>query len=715
MPALLSSKTWAQAPAIAQATLPSVTISERRAPPTADVTGFSDFPLAQQPLSASVISNNQIEASGARRLADLLKLDASTADAYNAAGYWDFISVRGFTLDNRYNYRREGLPISAETSIALDNKERVEILKGTSGIQAGTSAPGGLVNYVVKRPTENDLRSLRVETANYGGVLVALDLGGRFGEGNAFGYRLNLAGEDVASPIDSLDGKRHLFALAADWRLNKNSLLEAEVEYSRRSQPSLPGLSVTGNTLPAPNPYLNINNQPWSQPVVLEGLTGSLRYTHSLESLLGQGWRVQGQLASQRLKSDDRVAFPFGCTDSNGVDYYADRYCPNGDFDLYDFRSENERRRQQAAKLELKGQINTAGITHDLRFGLTRSTTQDRFQRQAFNFVGTGNLSLVRGGTQVFTANPTLSDENTNRDEQNTEFAAFDAIAWTPAFTTWLGLRHTRLTRASVRTDGSRASRSQRSLSTPFVAASYQVHPTALVYASYGEGAESEVAPARERYTNAGQNLPLLKSRQVELGIKGELPLQGQGLRYSLAYFDIKRPQSADSGTCSLANSCTRQIDGQAEHQGLELSGGTRLAEWELNAGVSLIDAKRSGSQISPTLNGLAPTNVPESIVRLQADYRPTALPGLRLQGHLSREGQRAVLPDNSLFLPAWTRLDAAVHYDTRIGQTNTTFTLGIDNLLDKRYFKESPYQFSHAYLFPGAPRTLRLAVHASL
>ncbi len=716
MPALLSSKTWAQAPAIAQATLPSVTISERRAPPTADVTGFSDFPLAQQPLSASVISNNQIEASGARRLADLLKLDASTSDAYNAAGYWDFVSVRGFVLDNRYNYRREGLPISAETSIALDNKAQVEILKGASGIQAGTSAPGGLVNYVVKRPTENDLRSLRVETANYGGVLVALDLGGRFGEGNAFGYRLNLAGEDVASPIDSLDGKRHLFALAADWRLNKNSLLEAEVEYSRRSQPSMPGLSVTGASLPAPNPYLNINNQPWSQPAVWEGLTGSLRYTLALDSLLGQGWRVQLQAASQRLKSDDRVAFPFGCADRNDVDYYADRYCPNGDFDLYDFRSENERRRQQVAKVELKGQVNTAGITHDLRFGLTRSTTQDRFQRQAFNYVGTGNLGLVRGGTQVFPANAAFNDESTNRDEQNTEFAAFDAIAWTPQLTTWLGLRHTRLERSSVRTDGSRASRSQRSLSTPFVAASYQINPEALLYASYGEGAESEVAPALARYSNAGQTLPLLKSKQVELGIKGQtLLFAQQSLRYSVAYFDIQRPLSADAGACNADNTCTRQVDGEARHRGLELSGGTTLGPLDLNAGVSLIDAQRSANQINPTFNGLEPTNVPKSILRVQADYRFSTLPGLRLHGHLSREGQRAVLPDNSLFLPAWTRVDAALHYDTRIGGANTTFTLSVDNLLDKRYFKESPYQFSHAYLYPGAPRTLRLAVHASL
>jgi hypothetical protein len=39
----------------------------------------------------------------------------------------------------------------------------------------------------------------------------------------------------------------------------------------------------------------------------------------------------------------------------------------------------------------------------------------------------------------------------------------------------------------------------------------------------------------------------------------------------------------------------------------------------------------------------------------------------------------------------------------------------GIENLTDKRYWKESPYQYGHVYLFPGAPRTLRLAVTAAL
>ncbi|CAN5586811.1 hypothetical protein BH10PSE18_BH10PSE18_44780 [soil metagenome] len=164
-----------------QATLPTVTVDERSAPRQADVSGFGDLPLKDVPISATVIDSTQIQASGARRLADLAQFDASVTDAYNSAGYIDYLTVRGFVLDNRFNYRREGLPINAETSIPLDNKERVEILRGTSGIQAGTSAPGGLVNYVVKRPTEKDLREVRVELSGRCGVLVAFDLGGRFG------------------------------------------------------------------------------------------------------------------------------------------------------------------------------------------------------------------------------------------------------------------------------------------------------------------------------------------------------------------------------------------------------------------------------------------------------------------------------------------------------------------------------------------------------
>src|SRR5512133_1107131 len=194
-----------------QATLSPVTVTGRADPPRATVSGF-DAPLKEVPVSATLIGSEQVDSSGARRLADLTKFDASVTDAYNAPGYWDFVSIRGFTLDNRFNFRREGLPISAETTIPLDNKERIEILKGTSGIQAGTSAPGGLVNYVVKRPTDQDLREVKLEVGSRANVLAAVDLGGRFGADRAFGYRLNVAQERLRPLVHDLDGDRSLVA-----------------------------------------------------------------------------------------------------------------------------------------------------------------------------------------------------------------------------------------------------------------------------------------------------------------------------------------------------------------------------------------------------------------------------------------------------------------------------------------------------------------------
>ena len=62
------------------------------------------------------------------------------------------------------------------------------------------------------------------------------------------------------------------------------------------------------------------------------------------------------------------------------LDYYADRYCPNGDFDLYDYRSENERRKTTALDLSLTGQFSTGQLKHDLSTGLLFSRFQSRFQ-----------------------------------------------------------------------------------------------------------------------------------------------------------------------------------------------------------------------------------------------------------------------------------------------------------------------------------------------
>jgi iron complex outermembrane receptor protein len=684
------------------AQLPLVVITERSPQPIAAVTGLGDAPLARTPVSATVIDARQIEASGARRLADLLQFDASSSDAYNAIGYWDYATMRGYVLDNKFNYRREGLPINAETFISLDNKERVELLKGTSGMQAGTSAPGGLIQYIVKRPTDTPLRSVRLEATSTGGVLASVDLGGRFGEAKEFGYRLNASGEQLNSAARDTDGSAKMLALALDWRINRDTLLQVEGEYSKRSQVSVPGQSLTGTTLPAPDAKLNINSQPWSLPVVLQGFTGTVK----LEQTLNADWRWSAQAGTQRLKSEDRAAFPFGC--SSGADYVADRYCANGDFDLYDFRSENEHRTTDAAQLQVKGRVSTGSVQHQLGASWLSSRTRDRFERNAYNWVGNGNL----GNLQAVSPDPSLTGESTQRSEQSTELSAYDAIQWTPQWSTWLGLRHSRLQRDSVRTDGSDPTAYTQSLTTPWAALSYQLTPQHMLYASWGKGVESQVVPNRAQYTNAGQALAPVTSRQSEFGIKA----QEHALNWQLAYFSIVRP-ATNLDACNRLGitPCLGAYDGTDEHRGIEASAQWRDGAWSLAGGATLLHARREGSVVEPATNGQSPTNVPERILRAQAEYSVAALPGLAVQLDASHEGSRAVLPDASVTLPAWTRLDALLRYDSTVRGTATTWTLGVDNLLDRRYYKESPYQFGHVYLFPGAPRQIRISVQANL
>ena len=682
------------------AQLQPITVTGRATPP-ATVSGWGDTPLAKTPIQASVFGSEQLKDGGVQRLSDLTAVDPAVSDAYNAEGYWDFLTVRGYVIDNRFNFRRDGLPINAETSIPLDNKARIEILKGTSGMQAGTSAPGGLVNYVVKRPLDAPLRSVSLEWRQPGTVTGALDLSQRFRTDQAFGVRLNAAAAHLDPMVRDSKGMRNLLALAADWRISPDTLIEAEIENSHRSQPSQPGFSMLGNSVPQPgDPRLSLNNQPWSLPVVMDATTASLRW----QQKLGADWRFVAHAATQRLLTDDRLAFPFGCSDVDGT-YYADRFCPNGTYDLYDFRSENERRRSDALDLSVQGKLQTGSVSHALTVGAMQSRVRNRFEQQAYNYVGTGNVE----GTLFTSPDPSLTDENTNRDERSTELYARDAIALTERLTAWLAVRHTRLQRESVRTDGSRPSDYAQSFTTPSIALSYAFARDQLVYASWGRGVESSVVASRPRYVNAGQVFTT-KSRQTEIGLKGASDI----FEWNLAAFDIHRPRTQDFGSCDADATCTTLLDGSAHHRGVEANAAWRQGAWTLRGGAQWLRARVEGSA-DASIDGKQPTNVPERTLKVLAGYDLAAIRGLNLQAGVVHESVRMVLLDNSAAIPGWTRVDAALRYETKLAGAQTTWRAGIDNLFDRRAWRESPYQFSHAYLYPLAPRTLRVSVQVDL
>jgi iron complex outermembrane recepter protein len=312
-------------------------------------------------------------------------------------------------------------------------------------------------------------------------------------------------------------------------------------------------------------------------------------------------------------------------------------------------------------------------------------------------------------------ANPTLFDINTNRHERSTELHVQDQIMLSPRWSLWAGARHTRLERQSAITDGSNATAYAQSLTTPWLALSWALDARTLAYASSGQGLESEVTPNRTIYSNPGQVLPALKSRQIELGVKHS----GDTLDWRIAAFDIRRPTAADFhsddgapafGDCTDADPCLRRSDGVARHRGIEADTEWRAGALSLRASALLLRARREGSA-SAAVNGLRPANVPARSAKLQAAYNVAAVPGLALTAFVTHEGPRAVLPDNAVKTPGWTRIDVGGRWTHRMSAQTLTWRIGIDNVADRRAWQEAPYQFGHAYLYPLQARTL----HASL
>ncbi len=671
------------------------------------VGGFDDTPLTRLPFAASVLGESRLRDAGAKSASDLARLDAGVSAAYDAEGYITSISARGYQVDNRANYRRDGMPVHGETVIHLGNKRSMELLKGTSGMLAGTSAPGGLVNFVVKRPTTK-LRSATIDANEHGGIGASVDIAERVGPDDAVGLRINAGHERLRPALRDAKGAKSLAALAADWR-SAGTAVEAEVEWSRQSQPSQPGFSLLGSTVPDANaidPRINLNNQPWSLPVVMAGTTGSLRVTHNVSS----AWTLKAHAMAQRLTNDDRVAFPYGVYDPTTYtcDVACDRYASDGMFTYWEFQSDGEKRRADALNLTAEGRMRAGGMDHRVTVGVLHAKQRAQFGPQIFDIAGTGNIA----GTAVVPRSAGFADTNTNRDERTTEFYARDAVDLSPTLRLWAGLRHTRLNRASVRTDASQPTAYQQAFTTPWIALGYEPQRGVMAYASFGQGVETNVAPNRARYVNAGQPLPALRSRQAEAGIK----IDGDAIDLSAAVFDIDRPAAADIGACNADASCTRRIDGSARHRGVEALASAQQGPWQLHASGMLIDARRRGS-IDTATNGLRPVNVPKVTARMQAAYDVAAMQGVTLMASLIHEGARIALPDNSASVPAWTRLDLGARWRMNNGTgqalTGLTWRVGIDNATNERAWKEAPYQFGHAYLYPLAPRTMRMSVQA--
>jgi len=709
--ALLASATagaWAQ-----PAALPGVVVEAASLPAglrRAEINTLSGAPLAETPLSAGVIDAEEMRSRGVQSLSQAIRTEPSVGDGYNTVGFVESLVVRGFRLDSLLNYRRDGLPVSNYAPLATENLEAIEIVNGLAAAIGAGGTPGGLVNYRVKRPTDLPLAFASLEISERGSVLAQGDFGGRFGAGNAFGYRINVAAGERRPYAEDADGRRGFASGWFDWRLNERTTLVAEFDYSAVRQVSVPGFGLVDSdgdgvaeTLPAPiSPRQNLNAQPWSQPFDSRAGNASLRWLQEL----GSDWGLELRAAGQRIDTDDRVAFPDGC--SAGAAYVYPGMCANGDMDLYDYRSEGERRRTGTLDAVLAGRLHAGGLAHELRLGARRTRYTERYPPlQAYNFVGFTNAYAP----PLLPADPTPTTPTTSSSLDSVELAASDVLRAGPA-SLWLGARWVRLDRASARSDGAEATAFTQDFAVPWLAAGWQPWSGGFGYVSWGQGVEIESVPNRpQQFVNSGEVLPALKSEQLELGFKQVWP---RGDALILALFSIDKPYGDD---LVQPDGRLLRVGGAREsrHRGVE-AGGVLVAAPSLRvqAKAAWIDA-RTTRAVDPARIDKRTPNVAPFAAALSATWQVPAASGLQLSSLLAYSAAKPVTADNTVELSPYWQWDLTATCRWTWAGARMAATAGLENVTDNRYWRQAPTEaWGGTYLFPAPPRLARLSVSAS-
>jgi|TARA_R100000687_G_scaffold35006_1_gene28620 iron complex outermembrane receptor protein len=183
--------------------------------------------LLDTPQSVSVITQQQLQLRGALNVQDALRYTPSLSVPYGYDTRYDWFSLRGF--DAKSQVYRDGLlqPTSLYGLPRADNYtlERIEVLRGPSSVLYGQAQPGGLVNLVSKRPTEETRRELRVSAGSDDFAELSGDFSGAIDEDGQFLYRLIVLGNEANTEVDQNETRRKLIAPSITWNISDDTQL----------------------------------------------------------------------------------------------------------------------------------------------------------------------------------------------------------------------------------------------------------------------------------------------------------------------------------------------------------------------------------------------------------------------------------------------------------------------------------------------------------
>ncbi len=648
---------------------------------------FGAGDLRDVPFSVSVVTEDDMANRQITNLAEALAYDPAVTPSYGGTGaYQDVaLNVRGFELRDNSNTLLDGAPMYGAAILGVEDLERVEVLRGTAAFRAGFVSPGGIINLVRKRPTDEQLLSLNTSYDSWGMLTTHLDAGDRAGENDAFGYRINVLKAKGDWFVGDIEQDRNFFSGTFDYRFSDDTVATVTLN---QNAIDMDGDMFHWTSLDT-NGQLHENIDPeldWGQPWAFSDVkTSSALF--NLESQLTESTHFS--LTAMYTENDNDQSYTTPGTSQ-----------PDGTFPVNHSRFAFD---VQAPSLTafFTSEFNTGAISHNLSYGGSWAEYELNNYSGAINNFATNNfynpVVLPYSGAYVPDEPGYVSD--------NTQYGVFvsDQMSFSERWHALVGLRYSDLDRINTRNTvvnnaitASSVTQQSNDAITPMLALMYDINSDIRLYSSYSEGLEvGGRAPLTTNNPNA--QMDARDSVQFELGVKANL--FNDSMTLDAAIFDINR-------TLEYTNAANYYVqDGEQRHRGFEAGlKGMLFDSLELGVGFQYLDAEIVDTN-DVRLIGTRPTGVPELTGSINGDYAFQSVEGLYMTLGVIYVGDRVAGADPVLrdIMDSYLRVDTSIRYETGVASKDVILRLGIENLLNENYFSASYYNIQE----PGVPRSI--------
>ncbi len=665
--------------------------------------------LKETPLSVTAVTRAVLNDQMARVLSDVVKNDASVGEDYAPVGYYGDFEIRGFPIDLATGLEINGMTISGNQDVPLENKESVEILKGIAGVESGVASAGGLINYVTKEPHAGLRPALDMATDHRGTSYGALDAGYIFHTRLEPGLRLNVAGENMHTYVQHANGWRGVGALDSSWKLDEKTNAYADFEYQHRVQRSEAGYQLLGGTtVPSPvYPSVMLGFQPWAKPNTFDAFNAGLR----LQRTFNAKWSAHISGEYSRSLIDDNVIWPYGAAlDANGNSLCPNSplyfFCPDGSYEIYDYRSPGELWLDADGEALVQGHFATGKVEHDIvGGGALFHRTVDLSPTIVYTAIGVENIYQPDAPypieSPVQHAGPsTLSDFN-----HQISGLVQDHVHLPGGVALLAGGRYARVSDFNYT--------APRSLWLPQYAVTYSPRKDITLYGNYG--VLLSLGPQAPWWVdNANLFLTPFFTRQSEIGVKYEhmILLTADVFRMRQPFFYPRVIQTSDSfctGSVNPGDLCF-ESNGHETHDGVELSAQGKAANWmQLTASAMAIQATSTNTG-TPAFDNKQVINVPRVHTTLFADMLLPHMRGLHLMPGWGYTSRKEATRDDLVSVGGYNLFNLGARFAPGGESGHLTFRLYADNLLNKRYWKDTGASYGDTFIHLGAPATVRLS-----